>query len=30
MNNSNALAEIMSKHQDCNLLIPSAASVKIP
>lgn len=29
MNNSNALAEIQSKYQDCNLLIPSATSVQI-
>lgn len=29
MNNSNALAEIQSKYQNCNLLIPSATSVQI-
>lgn len=29
MNNSNALTEIQSKYQDCNLLIPSATSVQI-
>ncbi len=29
MNNSNALAEIQSKYQDCNLLIPAATSVQI-
>lgn len=29
MNNSNTLAEIQSKYQDCNLLIPAATSVQI-
>lgn len=29
MNNSNALAEIQSKYQNCNLLIPAATSVQI-
>lgn len=29
MNDSNALAEIQSKYQDCNLLIPSATSMQI-
>jgi hypothetical protein len=29
MNNQNALAEIQSKYQNCNLLIPSATSVQI-
>lgn len=29
MNNSNALAEIQSKYQNCNLLIPSATSVQL-
>ncbi len=29
MNNSNALAEIQSKYQNCNLLIPSATSVQV-
>lgn len=29
MENSNALAEIQSKYQNCNLLIPSATSVQI-
>lgn len=29
MNNSNALTEIQSKYQNCNLLIPSATSVQI-
>lgn len=29
MNNSNTLAEIQSKYQNCNLLIPSATSVQI-
>lgn len=29
MENSNALAEIQSKYQDCNLLIPAATSVQI-
>ncbi len=29
MDNSNALAEIQSKYQNCNLLIPSATSVQI-
>ena len=29
MNNSNALAEIQSKYQNCNLLIPSATSMQI-
>lgn len=29
MNNSTALAEIQSKYQDCNLLIPAATSVQI-
>lgn len=29
MNNSTALAEIQSKYQNCNLLIPSATSVQI-
>lgn len=29
MNNSNALAEIQSKYQDCNLLIPAATSVQL-
>lgn len=29
MNNSNVLAEIQSKYQNCNLLIPSATSVQI-
>ncbi len=29
MNNSNALAEIQSRYQNCNLLIPAATSVQI-
>lgn len=29
MNNSNALSEIQSKYQNCNLLIPAATSVQI-
>ena len=29
MNNSNILAEIQSKYQDCNLLIPAATSVQL-
>ena len=29
MNNSNTLAEIQSKYQDCNLLIPAATSVQL-
>lgn len=29
MNNSNSLAEIQSKYQNCNLLIPAATSVQI-
>lgn len=29
MNNSNALAEMQSKYQNCNLLIPAATSVQI-
>lgn len=29
MNNSNALAEIQSKYQNCNLLVPAATSVQI-
>lgn len=28
-NNSNALAEIQSKYQNCNLLVPAATSVQI-
>lgn len=29
MNNSNALAEIQSKYQNCNMLVPAATSVQI-